>query len=164
MLRVIARRLLAIVPLLFLISLGTFGLAKAIEGNPAQAIAGDGATQEEIDAVTERLHLDDPYPVRYVRWVGDVATGDLGESVATGRSVSSELSRRFPVTASLAISALVLTFLIGVPLGVLQGMRPAAGSTASCSAGCRSDWPRRTSSLPRSACTCSPCAGSGCRR
>jgi peptide/nickel transport system permease protein len=125
-LRVIVRRLLAIIPLLFLISLGTFGLAKAIEGDPAQAIAGDGATQEEIDAVKARLHLDDPYPVRYVRWVADVATGDLGESVATGRSVSSELSRRFPVTASLAISALVLTFLIGVPLGVLQGMRPGS--------------------------------------
>lgn len=126
MLRVIVRRLLAMIPLLFLISLGTFGLAKAIEGNPARAIAGDNATQEEIDAVAARLHLDDPYPVRYVRWLGDVVTGDLGDSVATGRSVSSELGRRFPVTASLGVSALALTLIIGLPLGVIQGMRPGS--------------------------------------
>lgn len=126
MLRLLIRRLLALVPLLFLITVGTFLLARMIEGNPAQAIAGDGATQQEIDAAAEKLHLNDPLPVRYVRWLGDVATGDLGTSVATGRPVSTELARKFPVTASLAISALVLIFVIGIPLGVLQGMRPGS--------------------------------------
>jgi peptide/nickel transport system permease protein len=126
MLGVIGRRLLAIIPLLFLITIGTFILAQAIQGNPEQAIAGDGATEEQLQQVREELHLDDAAPVRYARWLGDVVTGDLGESVATGRSVSAEIGRRWPVTASLAIASLVLMVLIGVPLGIIQGMRPGS--------------------------------------
>lgn len=124
MIRVIVRRLLATIPLMFLITIGTFALAQAIQGNPAQAIAGDTATAEQLAQVTEQLHLDDPAPVRYVRWLSDVVHGDLGDSVATHRSVSSEIARRFPVTLSLAIASLILMFAIGIPLGILQGMRP----------------------------------------
>jgi peptide/nickel transport system permease protein len=74
--------------------------------------------------VRAELHLDEPAPVRYLKWLGDVVHGDLGVSVATHRSVNDEIARRFPVTASLAISSLVLTFIIGIPIGILQGMRP----------------------------------------
>ena len=69
------------------------------------------------------MHLDDAAPVRYVRWLSDVVRGNLGKSVATHRSVSSEIGRRWPVTASLAVASLFLMVLIGVPLGILQGMR-----------------------------------------
>jgi len=124
--RVIVKRLLATIPLLFLITIGTFLLAQAIQGNPAQAIAGDGATQEQLDKVSAELHLDDPAPVRYVRWLSDVVHGNFGESVATHRSVSSEIARRWPVTASLAIASLILMLLIGIPLGIVQGMRPGS--------------------------------------
>ncbi len=126
MIRVVGRRVLAVVPLLLLISLGTFLLAQLLAGDPARAIAGDSATEEQIAQVRDELHLDDPAPVRYVRWLGDVVQGDLGESVATGRSVSSEIGRRFPVTASLAVSSLVLMFAVGIPLGIAQGMRPGS--------------------------------------
>jgi peptide/nickel transport system permease protein len=122
--RVIVKRLLAVIPLLFLVTLGAFSLTTLMRGDPAQALAGDGATPEQLAQVREELHLDDPAPVRYVRWLGDVVHGDLGVSVATHRSVSDEIARRFPVTASLAISSLVLTFIIGIPIGVIQGMRP----------------------------------------
>jgi peptide/nickel transport system permease protein len=122
--RVIVKRLLAVIPLLFLVTLGTFSLTTLMRGDPAQALAGDGATPEQLAQVREELHLDDPAPVRYVRWLGDVIHGDLGVSVATHRSVSDEIARRFPVTASLAISSLVLTFVIGIPIGIIQGMRP----------------------------------------
>jgi peptide/nickel transport system permease protein len=122
--RVIVKRLLAVIPLLFLVTLGTFSLTTLMRGDPAQALAGDGATPEQLAQVREELHLEDPVPVRYVRWLGDVIHGDLGVSVATHRSVSDEITRRFPVTASLAISSLVLTFIIGIPIGIIQGMRP----------------------------------------
>jgi peptide/nickel transport system permease protein len=95
-----------------------------MRGDPAQALAGDAATPEQLAQVRAELHLDDPAPVRYVRWLGDVVHGDLGVSVATHRSVNDEIARRFPVTASLAISSLVLTFAIGIPIGIIQGMRP----------------------------------------
>lgn len=124
MLRVIVRRLLATIPLLMLITIGTFALAQLMEGNPAQAIAGDGATPEQLEQVRQELRLDDPVPVRYVRWLGDVVTGDLGESVATHAPISTEIARRWPVTASLAVSSLILMFVIGVPVGIAQGMKP----------------------------------------
>ena len=124
MLRVIGRRLLATVPLLFLITIGTFTLAQLMEGDPAQAIAGDGATPEQLEQVRDELHLDDPVPLRYVRWLGDVVTGDLGDSVATNRPVATEIARRWPVTASLALSSLLLMLLIGIPVGIAQGMKP----------------------------------------
>jgi peptide/nickel transport system permease protein len=124
MARVIVKRLLAVIPLVFLVTLGTFSLTTLMRGDPAQALAGDSATPEQLAQVRAELHLDDPAPVRYVRWLGDVLHGDLGVSVATHRSVSDEITRRFPVTASLAISSLVLTFAIGIPIGILQGMRP----------------------------------------
>lgn len=126
MIRVIVKRLLATIPLLFLITIATFTLAQAIQGDPARAIAGDNATPEQMAQVTQQLHLDDPAPVRYVRWLSDIAHGDFGNSVATHRSVSSEIVRRFPVTFSLAIASLFLMFAIGVPLGILQGMRPGS--------------------------------------
>jgi peptide/nickel transport system permease protein len=122
--RVILKRLLAVIPLVFLVTLGTFSLTTLMRGDPAQALAGDGATPEQLAQVREELHLDDAAPVRYVRWLGDVVRGDLGESVASHRSVTDEIVRRFPVTASLALSSLVLTFVVGIPIGIIQGMRP----------------------------------------
>ncbi|MCU1395007.1 MAG: peptide transporter [Ilumatobacteraceae bacterium] len=126
MIRVIVKRLLATIPLMLLITIGTFALAQLIQGNPAQAIAGDSATAEQLAKVKAELHLDDPAPIRYIRWLSDVFHGNFGMSVATHRSVSSEIARRFPVTASLAIASLILMFAIGIPLGILQGMRPGS--------------------------------------
>ena len=126
MIRVIVKRLLATIPLMFLITIGTFALAQTIQGNPAQAIAGDSATAEQLAKVNKELHLDDPAPVRYVRWLSDVLHGNFGKSVATHRAVSSEIARRFPVTLSLAIASLILMFAIGIPLGIIQGMRPGS--------------------------------------
>ncbi len=124
----VARRLLGLVPLLALISFAVFALVLAIPGDPARTIAGGlDASEERVAEIDEELGLDDPLLVRYGRWLGDVTSGDLGSSLFSGRTVTSELSDRFPVTLSLALGAVVVAILLGVPLGILAGTRPGGG-------------------------------------
>ncbi len=123
----IARRLLALIPLLLLISFAVFALVLAIPGDPARTIAGGlDADEQRVSEIRSELGLDDPFVVQYGRWLGDVVTGDLGSSLFTERTVTSELADRFPVTLSLALGAVVLAVLIGVPLGILAGTRPGS--------------------------------------
>lgn len=119
---VITRRVLVAMPLLVLISIGAFSLQLMLPGDPASALAGVDATNEQIEAAREELHLDDPAAVRYVRWVGDIVTGDFGHSLKTRLPVADELQRRLPVTFTLAGLALTLALLVGVPLGLAQGV------------------------------------------
>jgi peptide/nickel transport system permease protein len=125
-LRVIAGRLISAVPLILLITVGTFCLGLLMPGDQAYAIAGENATPEQVEQVRRDLSLDDAAPVRFVTWLGDAVTGDLGVSATTRRPVWDELVRRWPVTASLAVTALLLSFLLGIPIGIVQGMRPGS--------------------------------------
>ncbi|HUP73011.1 MAG TPA: ABC transporter permease [Acidimicrobiales bacterium] len=126
MARVILNRLAATIPLLLLVTLGAFLLGELSPGDRAQALAGDDATPEAIELIRKDLRLDDAPPVRYVRWLGDVATGDLGIETRSRRPVADELQRRWPVTANLALASLVISLLIGIPLGVIQGAKPGS--------------------------------------
>ena len=126
MARVILNRLAATIPLLLLVTLGAFLLGELTPGDRAYVLAGDGATPEAIELIRKDLRLEDPAPVRYVRWLGDVATGDLGIETRSRRPVADELGRRWPVTASLAITSLLISLLIGIPLGVMQGAKPGS--------------------------------------
>lgn len=123
----VARRLLALVPLLFIISFVVFALSTLIPGDPAVTLAGGTrATPESIAEVRDKLDLDDPFLVRYGTWLGNVVTGDLGESLTRNTAVSEEIRNRFPVTFSVAIGALGVTVLLGLPLGILAGTRPGS--------------------------------------
>jgi peptide/nickel transport system permease protein len=126
MLRVVVNRLLMTVPLLLIVTAVTFGLGLLVPGDQAQAIAGDNATPEQVEAIRSDLRLDDPAPVRYVRWLGDAATGDLGVSVTSRRPVWDEMARRWPVTAQLAFLSLAMSVAVGVPIGIMQGLRPGS--------------------------------------
>ncbi len=123
----ILRRLVALVPLLLLITFIVFGLSLLIPGDPAQTLAGGTkADPAQVAKVRHELNLDEPLVVQYGDWVGNAVHGDLGQSFFKNRSVASEIKTRFPVTLSLALGALVLTILIGVPVGVLAGTRPGS--------------------------------------
>lgn len=126
MVRVAVGRLASAVPLILLITLGTFVLGQLMPGDQAYAVAGPDASPEEVAQVRRDLRLDDPPPIRFVRWLGDAVQGDLGVSAATRRPVADELGRRWPVTASLGAAALALSLLIGIPIGVAQGLRPGS--------------------------------------
>ena len=123
----ILRRLLALIPLLFIVSLAVFSLTLLLPGDPAIALAGgDAASPEAIEQVRNELGLDDPFPVRYGRWVAGALRFDFGNSLENGRSVSDEIRARFPVTFGIALAAVAVTLLIGVPAGILGGLRPGS--------------------------------------
>jgi peptide/nickel transport system permease protein len=123
----IVRRLLTLVPLLLLVSFAVFALVLLIPGDPAVTIAGGTKAQpEQIKQVRHLLHEDEPFLQRYGNWLGRAARGDLGQSIYKNRAVSDDIRSRFPVTFSLALGALVVTLLLGVPAGIAAGTRPGS--------------------------------------
>lgn len=125
MLTYIARRLLVIIPLLFVISVIVFCLAQLIPGDPARTILGLKATDAEVEAKQHELGLDRPVVVQYGRWLGNAVTGDLGHSwYHPTESVSDQIRVRLPITVNMAVGALVVTILLGLPLGLIAGTRP----------------------------------------
>lgn len=122
MLLLVLRRTASAVPLLLLVSLGAFSLVALLPGDPAAAIAGEAASPEQVAALRQRLGLDEPFVVRYLSWLGNVLSGDLGQSAITGHSITDEVARRAPVTASVAVGTLLVVLVLGLPIGLLQGI------------------------------------------
>lgn len=116
--RFFAKRLVQLVVVLITVSFLTYLLLDLLPGDPTIAIAGPGASLEERDQIREDLGLNDPLPVRYVRWLGDAATGDLGESYVTQVPVTDYLRERLPLSLQLMVYAQVLALLVSVPLGI----------------------------------------------
>jgi peptide/nickel transport system permease protein len=119
----LTRRLLLAIPVLFGIVVVTFLLARVIPGDPCRAALGERATDEVCDAFEERVGLNEPIVVQLGQYLGDVVTGDLGDSVSQRRPVTDLLVERLPVTIELAVLALTLAVLVGVPLGVAAAYR-----------------------------------------
>jgi len=119
MTRMVVRRLLALVPLTFVVTLVVWGLVLIVPGDPALAIAGESATPEQVEAIRTDLGLDDPVPVRYARWLGAAVQGDLGTSLYASYRVSDALADRLPITVSLVFVAFALAAVVGSLIGVL---------------------------------------------
>ncbi|GII94950.1 ABC transporter permease [Sinosporangium siamense] len=120
----LGRRLLAAVLLLGVLSVLTFGLLAASPGGPEQVLLGGRpSTPETRAAIRAEYHLDDPFPVRYARWLGDVLSGDFGTSIAYREPVVNIIAERLPITAGLAAYAVVITVVVGVPLGLIAAIR-----------------------------------------
>ena len=136
----VGRRLLAMVPLLVLITIGVYALVLLIPGDPARTLAGGlHAQPSEIAQIRHELHLDQPFFAQYWRWVTHAVHGDLGTSLFQHESVGSAISSSFPLTLSLALGGLVVSILIGIPMGIRAGTRPGTFSdraaTVASSAG-----------------------------
>lgn len=117
MLRFIARRLLQAIPTLFILSILVFAWLRSLPGGPAAALLGERATKEKLADLTATMGLDQPMPVQYVKFLGRIFTGDFGASTITGDQVMSEIARSFPATIELAMCALILAVLFGIPFG-----------------------------------------------
>lgn len=122
MLRALARRIAIAIPLLFVITAVVLALQSALPGNPAEAILGPDATPAQYAAESVKLHLSDPFIVRYWDWVSQALQGNLGSSWFTGQSVAAMVWQRLPVTLSLVIGALVVAGVIGTLLGVASAV------------------------------------------
>jgi peptide/nickel transport system permease protein len=126
--RYVSRRLLSLIFVWLGISLLTFGLANLAPGDPALIIlqrrsGGAVPTREQLEQLRHQLGLDDPFPVRYARWLARASHGDLGTSYRTGEPVTTMLGERFPATLELALSALLFGLAVALPLGVLSALR-----------------------------------------
>lgn len=104
---------------LFGLLLVTFLIARVVPLDPVLAVVGDRATQAQYDAARVELGLDRPIPEQFVRYVGDVLTGDLGTANLTGQPVLKDIGRTFPNTLELATFATILGIVLGIPGGVV---------------------------------------------
>ncbi len=119
----VGRRFLASIPVVLFVAIVTFSLLYLTPGDPAEVLAGDDATAEDVARIRENLGLNRPYPVRLGIFLGNTLTGDLGTSVFSGQKVSALIADRFEPTLSLAIFATIIAISMGLPLGVIAAWK-----------------------------------------
>ncbi len=105
------------------VTLVVFLMMHLIPGDPAQIIAGESANEQQAEQTRERLGLNDPLPVQYGTFVGNAVTGDLGNSIRSGRAVTDEIGARFWVTVELAFYSTLLSIFIGLIAGIVSATR-----------------------------------------
>ena len=124
MLKYIGKRILYMIPVLIGVSFLIYTLMFFIPGNPVNLILGSNASQEEVDALTEELGLNDPFLVRYFNYVKGIVTElDFGDSFSTRKPVSEEIAARFPYTLKLSAMAIVVSVVIGVTCGIVSAVK-----------------------------------------
>jgi ABC-type dipeptide/oligopeptide/nickel transport system permease component len=132
MLRLIGKRLLGAVPSVIGVLIVTFLLTRALPGDPAAYFAGPAATPQAIEEIRKSLGLDKSLPEQFVVYLKDLVRGDLGNSVATGQPVTTEIRTRLPASLELTLYGLLVSVLIAVPLGVLAATRPGSLIDHAC--------------------------------
>lgn len=119
----IIRRILAAILVLLGVSVLVFSMLHLIPGDPVYLILGDFASEEEVAALRSALGLDRPLPVQYFEFMSGAVRGDMGRSIITGRHVSQEIARRFPLTVRIALLAVGIQILVGFSLGMLASLK-----------------------------------------
>lgn len=122
--QLLIRRLLWAIPVVLGVLTLVFFLIHLIPGDPIDLMLGEQAAQADREALRKALHLDDPIPAQYGRFLSGMLRGDLGRSLRTGRPVSEMIAARYPATLQLAFSALLISLLIAVPIGIYAAVRP----------------------------------------
>ncbi len=122
----IVGRMLAIIPVVLLVSIGTFGFINLLPGDPVVALLGSasqGIDEQTLALRREELGLNRPLPVQYLDWLGGVVTGSLGRSATTRQPITEALGERFPVTLQLALASFVISLAIALPTGIVAAYR-----------------------------------------
>lgn len=117
------RRLFQIIPVLVGVSLIVFLIMQMVPGDPAVLVAGEGATDQKVQEIRHDLGLDQPLYVQYFHYVENIAHGDFGQSIRTGRPVLDEILARLPITMELAFWSIIITIVIGVIAGIIAATR-----------------------------------------
>lgn len=121
-LHVVRRRLVSLILVVVGVSIITFTISHLVPGDPARLVAGDRATPEIVAHIRAELGLDQPLPQQYMHYMGQLLRGDLGVSIRTRRPVLQDIAAFFPATLELALVALILATIVGIPLGVLSAV------------------------------------------
>ncbi|WP_455922690.1 ABC transporter permease [Pseudomonas putida] len=119
----LGRRLVTAVPVLLLVLLMIFTLARSLPGDPAVALLGPDATQQQIGALRSQLKLDQPVYAQFGAYLHNLLRGDLGVSLKSGQPVLGEIAQRLPATLELTVLATLLALLVGIPCGMLAAVR-----------------------------------------
>jgi ABC-type dipeptide/oligopeptide/nickel transport system permease component len=122
MFRYLIRRVLLAIPILLAVFTLVFLVVRVIPGDPAVAALGDYASKEAVAALRERMGLNDPLPVQYFRFLGDLLRGDFGESLINGKPISEQIAYVLPYTLQLTFASVLIGVVLGVPLGILTAV------------------------------------------
>ncbi len=123
MLKYIAQRLLISIPVFLGVVTIVFLVVRVIPGDPAVAALGDYASKEAVEALRQRMGLNESLPVQYVRFLGNLVRGDLGTSMITGSSIRDQVTHALPYTLQLTVLAILIGTLLGIPIGVYTAVR-----------------------------------------
>ena len=122
MLAFLTRRLATILPTLLFVTILIFGLQQLLPGDAAKVLAGEDQDPTVVEYLRKKMHLDEPFPVRYAYWLGGVLRGDLGESLRMQKPVTALIAEKLPVTIELAALAIVIALAIGIPAGIVSAI------------------------------------------
>ena len=121
--RFLVKRILSVIPVLFVVSVVVFLLVHLVPGAPAAAMMGDMATEADIAALRERMGLNRPLAEQYIVWVGNVLHGDFGESVSGNATVLSMILSHLQPTVFLSLYSLIIAAVIAIPLGMIAARK-----------------------------------------
>ena len=121
--RYIVKRVLILIPLIFLVSFIVYALMDAAPGDPVRALVGENMTEEQIELKREELGYNDPLIVRYGRYIGGVLKGDFGKSLYGEKDVLDEYMSRLPYSIKLALVSIFFTLIISLPLGIISAVK-----------------------------------------
>jgi ABC-type dipeptide/oligopeptide/nickel transport system permease component len=121
--RYILRRLVLMIPVAFLVTVGVFVLVRLSPGDPVLVFAGEERDPAALDAMRHEMGLDQPLPVQYVIWLGHLAQGDLGRSFQTHQRVLEAVLERLPATAELGFAALLFSVTVALVVGILSAVK-----------------------------------------
>ena len=114
------RRLLLMIPIFFVLSVIIFSLIPIVPGNPLDNLMGPGMTKAYEQEMVKKYNLDKPLPVKYVKWLNNMLHGDLGSSIIEKRPVTELLLHHLPYSLSLGLTAIALSFVLGVSMGIIS--------------------------------------------
>jgi peptide/nickel transport system permease protein len=117
------RRLLSVIPVLWLVSVMVFGLIHMVPGDPVLVILGSNAETSQVEQMRQRLGLDKPLPVQYLHWLISALNGDLGQSLISDEPVTKLILERLPTTLTVAAAALILSLTISLPAGIIAALK-----------------------------------------
>ena len=122
MLTYFLKRLAAVIPTVFFVTVMIFCLQQLLPGDPAVILAGEDQDQNTVAYLRQKMHLDEPLPVRYGYWISGVMRGDFGESLRIQQPVRQLIQDKLPVTLELAALAMIIALLIGIPAGIVSAV------------------------------------------
>ena len=126
MIQYLFNRLLQAIPVLLGVIIITFVLMYIIPGDPVVSMVGERYSEETVQRLRQELHLDDPLPLQFLRYVGNVLQGNFGNSFITGEPVAALIIEKFPNTMMLAITAMFFAILIGLTAGIMSSVHPGS--------------------------------------